>query len=145
MIKLIRKHKKTIKRQRNLQKQRGKGLSCSRPSENRSPPSENRSPPDEKHSIKMSNLSNENNIADTILKIMNTANERLLIIRKSKNKEFQKKQILIIKNLVQAIMNLKNKIDVNKIDMEKHKTILINLMKIIKQIDDLNTSIGSNA
>lgn len=130
MVKLIRKHNKTIKRQINLQKQRGKGLCSSKPPRN--------------NSIQMNNLSKKEEegvkLYGQILETIETSNSILSNIEKSKNPSAELNKV---KNLVRLIMKLKE-IDVIKADKEKYKTIIIELVSINRKIKVLIASNASN-
>jgi hypothetical protein len=121
------KHKKTIKRQRNLQKQRGKGLCSSRP-------------PHVNNSIPMSNLSMtpEGNLCvniETNLKLVN----RILDNIKSKSKQNQDDELEKVKKVLKITMKLKE-IDVIKNDTEKYINISRELRSILQRIKALNES-----
>ncbi len=129
------KHKKTIKRQRNLQKQRGKGLCSSKqPSENNSVRRNNL--------IQMNNVPKKKEEGDKLYVNITTNLElanKILDNIKSKSEENQQAEINKVKNLIGLTMKLKE-IDVIKTDTEKYKTIIIKLIAINRRIKVLNES-----
>jgi hypothetical protein len=113
------KHKKTIKRQRNLQKQRGKGLACSTPHH-------------ENNSAQMT--LHGNTLYVQILQTIATCNNILSSITQINKKDQLKK----LKGLLALAMKLKE-IPVIKNDEEKYRTIIRELISINRRIKDLLT------
>ncbi len=111
------KHKKTIKRKKTLQKQRGKGSACSRP-------------PSENNSIQMT--IHGDTLYQQILQTIATCNNILSSITPINKKD----QLNKVKSLVALVMQLKE-IAVIKNDSEKYTNIireLVSLNRIIKPL-----------
>jgi hypothetical protein len=120
------KNKKTIKRQKHRQNQKGKGICGSKQSS-------------KNNSIEMNNVSKTENGNILYANITNTlilSNKILENIEKSKNPQ---DELTKVKNLLGLIMKLKE-IDVIKNDTDRYKFIIIKLVSINKKIKSLHES-----